>query len=209
MKQVSRLVAGGSWFIPGPSLLRAIPRYLGYVLRHKWFVFLECTREGMPWRGLVHDLSKFRPSEFIPYANHFHGRFRALAAAEGKNGLGYYKPTDTGDPAFDHAWFLHQKRNTHHWQYWIMPVDLGGIKALEMPAKCMVEMLADWVGAGRAQGTRRPGDDHYQPTRRWYAVNQHKMTLHKRTREFVEHLMNWSGSLEEREYLDSREVMDL
>lgn len=183
--------------------------YLKYVIKHKWFVFLECARMGMPWRGVVHDLSKFRPSEFFPYANHFHGRFRDVAAAERKKGIGYYKPTDTGDPAFDHAWFLHQKRNAHHWQYWTLPVDLGGIKVLEMPVECVKEMVADWVAAGKAQGTYLHGDDHYQATRRWYAVNCHRMCLHVRTRELVEYLIEWSDSKEQREYEESREVMSL
>lgn len=35
--------------------------YLWYVLRHKYFVFVECCRLGVPWRGLVHDLSKLSP----------------------------------------------------------------------------------------------------------------------------------------------------
>ena len=34
-------------------------RYLWYVIRHKWFVGVECVKRGLWWRGLVHDLSKF------------------------------------------------------------------------------------------------------------------------------------------------------
>ena len=47
-------------------------KYLCYVLRHKWYVFIECCKLGIPVRGLVHDLSKFRPSEWFPYANFIH-----------------------------------------------------------------------------------------------------------------------------------------
>ena len=46
--------------------------YLKYVLRHKRYVAQERFREGMYWRAFVHDMSKFLPSEFIPYAKHFH-----------------------------------------------------------------------------------------------------------------------------------------
>jgi hypothetical protein len=91
-------------------------KYLWYVIKHKWFVFIECAKCGIIWRGIVHDLSKFRPSEFFAYANHFYGSKEPV-----RDKTGYYKPTDTGDSAFDYAWFLHQKRNPHHWQYWIMP----------------------------------------------------------------------------------------
>src|SRR5664280_1736204 len=96
-------------------------KYLWYVVCHRWFVFIECCKLGIPWQGIVHDLSKFRPSEFFPYARHFHG----VGAKEWRDKTGYYKPTDTGDSAFDFAWFLHQKRNAHHWQYWIFPSDPG------------------------------------------------------------------------------------
>lgn len=89
-------------------------RNIIYVSRHKWFVFLECCKLGIPWRGLVHDISKLRPSEFFPYADFF-------AVQQPRDKTGYYKPTDTGNAAFDFAWFLHQKRNAHHWQYWILP----------------------------------------------------------------------------------------
>lgn len=95
-------------------------RYLSYVLRHKWFVLVECWRRGLYWRGLVHDLSKFLPSEWFPYVEHFHGR----QSGRQRDVTGYYKPTDTGDPAFDRAWFLHQKRNDHHWQWWTQPDDM-------------------------------------------------------------------------------------
>lgn len=87
---------------------------MGYVVRHKWFVFVACYRLGIPWRGLVHDLSKFLPSEWIPYTNFFYG-----PKPSPRDSTGYYKPTDTGDKAFDFAWLLHQKRNRHHWQWWL------------------------------------------------------------------------------------------
>lgn len=148
-------------------------KYLKYVIRHKWFVFIECCKQGIIWRGIIHDWSKFRFSEFIPYANHFSGGIET-----GRDGTGYYKPTDTGDKAFDFAWLLHQKRNRHHWQWWILPEDEGGIIVLEIPDKYRKEMLCDWYGAGRAQGT--------PDTRKWYKQNGYKMQLHENTRKWIE-----------------------
>jgi len=81
-------------------------QYLDYLLRHKWYVTLECFREGLYWQGLTHDLSKFLPSEFIPYANYFYGKGKVKKV---RDETGYYKPTDTGDKEFDFAWLLHQK----------------------------------------------------------------------------------------------------
>lgn len=155
--------------------------YLSYVIRHKWFVTMACFRAGLIWRGLLHDLSKFLPSEFIPYARYFYepnGKPKTR-----RDSSGYYKPTDTGDAAFDFAWLLHQKRNRHHWQWWVLPEDEGKIKVLPMAPQYLREMFCDWIGAGRAQGVA----DWWNPGR-WYEKNKGKMQLHPDTRLEVERL---------------------
>ena len=73
--------------------------YLGYLLKHKFYVFIECFKEGLYWVGLAHDFSKFLPSEFIPYANFFYDN----STKKGRDDTGYYKPTDTGNANFDFA----------------------------------------------------------------------------------------------------------
>jgi hypothetical protein len=45
---------------------------------------------------------------------------------------------------FDSAWNIHQKRNKHHWQYWVLIMDNGSIEALDIPEKYIKEMLCDW-----------------------------------------------------------------
>jgi hypothetical protein len=170
--------------------LKAHLAYLSYVLRHKWFVFLECCRMGIPWLGLIHDLSKFRPSEWSPYVNHFHGpnshhKDGSHAPQQIRDETGYYKPTDTGDAAFDFAWLLHQKRNRHHWQWWVLPEDNGGLVTLPMPSRYRREMIADWRGAGRAQGT--------PDTRAWYLKHKDDMALHPETRAWVESQIGVAG----------------
>ena len=47
------------------------------------------------------------------------------------------------------AWLHHRGRNPHHWEYWIDNLSSGG-EALRMPYKYVVEMLCDWIGAGKA-----------------------------------------------------------
>ena len=100
-------------------------KYFWYIIRHKWFVMLACFDMGLYWQGIVHDLSKLLPSEFFPYANFFYGKKKEV-----RDSTGYYKPTDTGDKAMDFAWLLHQKRNKHHWQWWVLPEDNGESKWL-------------------------------------------------------------------------------
>ena len=89
-------------------------KYLNYLLRHKWYVGIECWKRGLYLYAFTHDLSKFSLDELVPYTNYFYGKGNKIT--RGRNKTGYYKPTDTGDKAFDFAWLLHQKRNKHHWQ---------------------------------------------------------------------------------------------
>ena len=135
-------------------------RYLKYVLKHKWYVFVWCRRYGIPLAGIVHDLSKFSPKEWSPYVNYFYG--------DSKDQRG-----------FDAAWNHHQKANPHHWQYWVLREDSGGLKLLDMPERYRLEMLADWRGAGMAITGK---DD----TRNWYLKNRENMLLHPATLQWVE-----------------------
>ena len=104
-------------------------KYLKYVCRHKWYVFLECLKIMQPWHGVVHDLSKFLPSEFIPYAKHF---YSGKAMPE----------------IFSVAWCLHQHRNKHHWDYWVK----SDGRPVPMPSKHVMQMIADWRAMGRVFG---------------------------------------------------------
>ena len=124
-------------------------RYLKYVLRHKWFVFLAGFSLGIGqlrwylwplwiWRLVIHDWDKFLPDEWLPYARFFYAPDGTKAQRRDKSG--YYKPTDTGNEAFEKAWFLHAKRNDHHWQWWVMPTE-DGVKCYPMSALSRFEML--------------------------------------------------------------------
>jgi hypothetical protein len=140
-------------------------KYAHYLLRHKWFVFVECSKRGLLFQGLLHDWSKFLPSQWIPYARHFYGGQR----------------TETSETAFDLAWLSHQHHSPHHWQYWVLLADSGGQKVLPMPLRYRKEMLADWIGAGKAMG--KPD------TLAWYQANRHKVLLHPSTRAWIEAML--------------------
>lgn len=152
--------------------------YLWYVIRHKWYVMLECFKRGQFLLGILHDWSKFLPSEFFPYAKHFYNA-DGTKADNRRNKTGYYKPTNTGDPDFDRAWFYHQKRNKHHWQWSVMPEDEEGVVLLDMPLKYRIEMICDWFGASGAQKTTGS-------VQHWWNLNNHKMQLHPDVRQWVE-----------------------
>lgn len=142
-------------------------------MHHKYFVFAEGLKLGVPlWILFWHDWDKLLPDEFIPYARCF------------------YKPDGTGQylesTAFARAWMLHQHRNNHHWQYWLLTLDSGETKALHMPEVYRLEMMADWHGAGRAY--KKPEDGAWTPqdTVDWYEKGKATKQLHPMTRMWVE-----------------------
>lgn len=152
-------------------------RYLNYVVRHKWFVFVAGLRTGAPlWRLLIHDWSKFLPSEWGPYVATFYGGWK------------YADRPAHVVAAFDAAWLHHQHANPHHWQHWVLREDSGAVKLLPMPQHFMREMVADWMGAGRAiTGKWEAGE--------WYAKNRDKIQIEQQTRIRVEGLLSRHAGL--------------
>lgn len=155
-------------------------RYLSYVVRHRWFVMIECFKYGLIWRGLVHDWHKFLPDEFVPYVQQFGDGIQI-----GRDKTGYYAPEDKS-PRFLRAWWLHQRRCDHHWQSWTVLKNGGkGASCIEMSSAARREMVADWRGAGRAQGT--------PDVVKWYLANHAKICLHPETRLWVEYELGLVG----------------
>jgi len=150
--------------MPDNERIRPHWRYAGYVARHKWFVFRAGLQTGAPlWRLVIHDWSKLTPAEWTPYVRTFY--------------------TDHGDPAaFDSAWLHHQHWNPHHWQHWLLREDDGPTKALPMPESLAREMVADWLGAGRAITGKWGAAD-------WYIANFTKIVLAPETRTLVHRLL--------------------
>lgn len=184
--------------------------HLTYTLSHKFYVALECFRRGLYVEAFTHDLSKFTLQEFVAYAEFFYDK-----EGNKKEGIrsktGYYKPDTTGDNAFDWAWFWHQARNKHHWQYYVYPKDDGTWKTMEIPKKYLTEMICDYTGAGKAQGNVKHDKWYYeiiyclldvlsnhvpkaeQGNINWYEENKDKLILHPNTRNELE---KWLGLYE-------------
>ena len=158
-------------------------KYLNYICRHKWFVFLAGYRIGVPlWRLLIHDWSKLTPAEWTPYVEMFYG------AGWDRKQHGTPLP-DHVQTDFDAAWLHHQHRNPHHWQHYVLREDDGDVKVLEMPENFVREMVADWAGAGRAITGR-------WEIEAWYERARKKMLLHPRTERRVDSLLSLVASHE-------------
>jgi len=141
-------------------------KYFKYLINHKWNVGIECLKTSQPIHAIFHDLSKFLPSEFIPYARFF----------EAKDRTKEYKKSDEDDPNFQAGWCLHQKRNRHHWNYWVSITRKNEIIPIPMPLRYVRQMIADWDGMSRKFGGS---------TIDYFRKNQNDMMLHEQTEIFI------------------------
>ncbi|MCI8272717.1 MAG: catalase [Clostridia bacterium] len=108
-------------------------KHIRLVTRHKWLVFKLACKIGIPWRGFMHDLSKYSPQEFWESVKYYDGRKSPILVC--KEAEGYSK-----------AWLHHKGVNKHHFEYWVdtsLPY-----KAAIMPYKYAAEMICDKIAAG-------------------------------------------------------------
>ena len=104
---------------------------------HKYFVMKGCFKVGLYKQGLLHDLSKYSPSEFWVGAKYFQGN-RSPNNAE-REAVGYST-----------AWLHHKGRNKHHYEYWIdysLSGGPGGMSPAPMPRRYIAEMVMDRIAA--------------------------------------------------------------
>ena len=106
------------------------------ICTHKRWVAFYCRKAGIGWRGFKHDMSKFSPAEFWESVKYYQGTASPIDAAK-------------KDKGWSKAWMHHKGRNSHHYEYWVDNHDNGG-KPLIMPFEDALELLCDYLGAGRA-----------------------------------------------------------
>lgn len=130
---------------------------------------------------MVHDFSKFMPCEWFPYVEKFYGK---KVDKDEPDDYRYWSARGPIEAAFEHAWNHHQKANKHHWQYWLLTNDSDAPKhkPMQMPKAFVLEMVADWMGAGRAI----TGKWEFFA---WYQANKGKIILQEQTRTDVESLL--------------------
>lgn len=145
-------------------------KHLNVIIRHKWYVFIACCKAGIPWRGIVHDFSKFSPTEFLTNIKYYE---------EGKSPINVAKQRD----GYSIAWQHHKGRNPHHYEYWVDRLDEGGYP-IPMPYKYAVEMICDYIGAGKAYD-----NEHWTistPLEYWHERILPNAKIHPMTIEFID-----------------------
>lgn len=109
--------------------------HLHTVNKHRWIVFKLCCRCGIPFRGMIHDLSKYSYDEFFESVRYYTGTHSPISDC--KKNEGYSK-----------AWLHHSGRNKHHFEYWYEYLSPNPTPII--PYKYTVEMICDNMAAGMA-----------------------------------------------------------
>lgn len=109
------------------------------ITNHKILVMKGCFKLGLYKQGLLHDLSKYSPTEFIPSCKYYQGGKRSPITAQ------------RASEGYSTVWLHHKGRNKHHFEYWIDSNSKypDGIMPVEMPDKYVVEMFVDRVSASK------------------------------------------------------------
>ena len=112
------------------------------VTEHKIQVMRHCFAVGLYYQGVMHDMSKYMPSEFLEGCRYYQDGKRSPNNGE-REAKGY-----------SFAWMHHKGRNRHHFEFWTdyAAKPMKGqhpVGAVQMPRKYVAEMLMDRISASK------------------------------------------------------------
>ncbi len=111
--------------------------HLKTITTHKLLVMENCFKVGLYKQGLLHDLSKYSPTELITGVKYYQGTRSPNAVEREEKG-------------YSIAWLHHKGRNRHHFEYWIdFSRAAGGLAGAKMPLNYVIEMVMDRIAASR------------------------------------------------------------
>lgn len=116
--------------------------HLKTITDHKLLVMKHCFQIGLYRQGLMHDMSKYMPSELLMGFRYYD---------DGKSSPNNGERLDKGYSA---AWLHHKGRNRHHFEYWLdysLASKKGDypLQAVQMPRRYVAEMLMDRICASK------------------------------------------------------------
>lgn len=146
------------------------------ITEHKGLVMKYCFRVGLFRQGLLHDLSKYTPTEFLTGIRYYQGNCSPNAAEREEKG-------------FSAAWLHHKGRNKHHFEYWIdFSKASKGLSGGKMPLPYAVEMVMDRIAASTVYRGKDYTDgaawEYYQRERPYLAG-----IMHPETQAFLEKVL--------------------
>lgn len=153
---------------------------------HKYLVAKGCFRVGLYKQGILHDLSKYSPTEFMVGMRYYQGN-RSPNNAERE---------DTG---YSGAWLHHKGRNKHHYEYWIdysINGEQGGMLPVPMPDKYVAEMIMDRIAASKVYQGKNYTD---ASALEYYLCGKGKIPIHPETADTLEKVLRILAVKGERE----------
>lgn len=156
------------------------------ITRHKFMVMEYCFRVGLYKQGLLHDLSKYTPTEFLVGCRYYQGTRSPNNAEREATGVSL-------------SWLHHKGRNKHHFEHWV-DYSLDGehiIAGAPMPRKYIAEMVMDRISA-----SRNYSEDSYndQAPLAYYLANKDRLWfVHKDTKRDLEALLRMLAEKGEKE----------
>ncbi len=150
-------------------------QHLKTILHHKNLVRKGCFRVGLYRQGIMHDWSKYTPTEFLVGCKYFQGTKSPNNA-------------ERIDKGYSSAWLHHKGRNKHHLEYWIDYSDKNGyMSGMRMPKKYVVEMFIDRISASKNYQKEKYTD---KSPLAYYENGKDRYIMHEDTRKLLEKLLH-------------------
>lgn len=139
--------------------------HLRNIIVHKFWVYYYGRQLNINrWQLLMHDMSKFHPVEFFESVRWYQGDKSPIPVVKTIKG-------------WSKAWMHHKSHNKHHYDYWL-DVKNDKVFPVQIPYKYVMEMIADWLAAGRTyNGKSFTFDDERRWWNNWQNPLMHQVTI--------------------------------
>lgn len=152
-------------------------RHFRTITHHKRLVLEGCFKIGLYRQGILHDMSKYSPTEFLVGARYYQGTRSPNNAEREEKG-------------YSAAWLHHKGRNRHHYEYWIdyQIGKPGKLLPVPMPDKYIAEMIIDRIAASKTyEGEKYTDASPWKYYEMGMDANQE--LIHPETREKLEYFL--------------------
>lgn len=165
-----------------------IVKHFTLITHHRLLVFKLCCKIGVPWRGFVHDISKYSPTEFFEGVKYYVGTHSPITEAR-------------KDKGYSDAWLHHKGRNKHHPEYWVD--ETSKVRFVTMPYKYAAEMICDKFAAGMVyQGKKFTKEYELQ----YWEKEKQTIRMNDDMKDFVEEIMKKVADVGVKEGLTKQNV---
>lgn len=155
------------------NLSHKILKHTQRICKHKFLVMEYCFACGLYKQGILHDLSKFSPTEYIESIKFYDGTpVSPIERAKQSQG-------------FSLAWMHHKGHNKHHFEYWIdssYTSHKPEVQAYKIPFEYVLEMVCDYLAAGQIyMGDEFTLEEEFE----WWEAKKQRCMMHNVTKEMV------------------------